>query len=322
MPLTDLPLDQLRSFRPEVAEPADFDDFWTGTIGEARAADRGFTLAPASTVLTEIVVEDLEYSGFGGDPVRAWVTRPIAATGPLPTVIEFLGFGGGRGLPGERLQWAASGFTHVLMDTRGQGSRWGSGGHTPDPHGSGASLGVMTRGILDPLEYYYRRLFTDGVRLVDTVRHLESVDATSIAVTGGSQGGGISLAVAALQPDLVGVMPDVPFLANFPRGVALTDSEPFSEIATYLGVHRDAVEQVFTTLSYFDGVNFARRIRMPALFSVALMDQVVLPSTVYSAYNHLASDDREIAVYPYNGHEGGQTFHWQRQVEWLRARIG
>lgn len=322
MPLTDLPVDQLDSFRPDVAEPADFDDFWTRTIGEARAADRGFTLTPAQTVLTEIVVDDLEFSGFGGDPVRAWVTRPVRTTGPLPTVIEFLGFGGGRGIPGERLQWAASGFTHVLMDTRGQGSRWGSGGHTPDPHGSGAAVGFMTRGILDPLDYYYRRLFTDGVRLVDTVRDLECVDASSIAVTGGSQGGGISLAVAALQPDLAGVMPDVPFLANFPRGVALTGSEPFSEVATYLAVHRDAVEEVFTTLSYFDGVNFARRIRMPALFSVALMDQVVLPSTVFSAYNHLASDDSEIAVYPYNGHEGGQTFHWQRQVEWLRARIG
>lgn len=322
MALSDLPIDELVHFRPDVPEPADFDAFWAKTIADSRAADRGHTLTPAQSVITELLIEDLVFSGFAGDPVHAWVTRPARETGPSPTVVEFIEFGGGRGLPGENIRWAAAGFVHVLMDTRGQGSRWGSGGHTPDPHGSGASVGFMTRGILDPHDYYYRRLFTDGVRLVDTVRGLESVDASKIALTGASQGGGISIAVAALHPDVIGVMPDVPFLANFPRAVALTDREPFSEIATYLAVHRDHVDEVFATLSYMDGVNFARRVTAPALFSVALMDRIVLPSTVYSAYNHLGSPDRQIEVYAFNDHEGGQSFQWVRQVEWLRSRLG
>lgn len=320
MPLTDLPLEQLRDFRPDVAEPADFDRFWEDTLAESRACGGAIERQAASTPIRELIVEDFTFPGFGGDPIRAWITRP-RREGRLPVVVEYIGYNGGRGLPGEKLEWAAAGYVHVLMDTRGQGSGWGTGGDTPDPHGSEASVpGFMTRGISDPATYYYRRVFTDGVRLIDAVRELPFVDAARIAVTGASQGGGIALAVGGLVPDLIGVLPDVPFLCHFGRSVQLTPDQPFMEIARYLAVHRDQDERVFRTLSYFDGVNFARRVTAPALFSVALMDGIVLPSSVFAAYNHLAVDEREIAVYPFNGHEGGQTHQWVRQAEWLSER--
>ncbi|MEV7609760.1 acetylxylan esterase [Microbacterium sp. NPDC089320] len=320
MPLTDLPLEQLRDFRPDVAEPSDFDRFWAETLDESRTAGGSPSLVPASTPITELIVEDLTFPGFAGEPVRAWVTRP-RREGRLPVVVEYIGYNGGRGVPGEKLEWAAAGYVHVLMDTRGQGSGWGTGGDTPDLHGSDASVpGFMTRGIGDPATYYYRRVFTDGVRLIDAVRELPFVDCERIAVTGSSQGGGIALAVGGLVPDLVGVLPDVPFLCHFGRSVQLTPDQPFMEITRYLAVHRDQDDRVFRTLSYFDGVNFARRVTAPSLFSVALMDGIVLPSSVFAAYNHLAVDDREIAIYPFNGHEGGQTHQWVRQAEWLSAR--
>ena len=321
MPLTDLPLTELRGLRPEVSEPADFDGFWRDTLAGSRALATATTLSPAATPIDALIVEDLTFSGFGGERIRGWVTRPRRAE-RLPVVIEYLGYGGGRGIPGERLHWAAAGYVHVLMDTRGQGAGWGTGGATPDPHGSdGAAPGFMTRGILHPDDYYYRRVFTDAVLLVDAVQDIPFADPARIAVTGGSQGGGISLAAAALHPGVVAVMPDVPFLCDFRRSVALTPGDPFGEIARYLSVHRDRGDQAFRTLSYFDGVNFARRIARPALFSVALMDDVVLPSSVFAAYNHLLTEDAAIEVYEFNGHEGGQLFHWQRQVEWLRERL-
>lgn len=179
MPLTDFPLDLLRSYKPDVAEPADFDDFWAGTLDASRRADRGYVLSPAKTPITGIKIEDLTFSGFNGEPISAWVTAPAYATGPLPTIVEFQGYNGGRGYPGEKLQWAASGYAHVFMDNRGQGSGWGNGGHTPDPYGSGPAVaGFMTRGIHDPNEYYYRRLITDAVRLVDLLKVLDFVDAS------------------------------------------------------------------------------------------------------------------------------------------------
>ncbi len=68
-------------------------------------------------------MHDLTFSGFDGDSIKAWATVPHGASGPLPTVVEFLGYGGGRGLPGMRLFWPSAGYVHLLMDTRGQAAR-------------------------------------------------------------------------------------------------------------------------------------------------------------------------------------------------------
>lgn len=320
MPRTDLTLDELRAYRSAAEVPADFDEFWDRTLAESRAAGDDVILVPAESPVSELVVEDLTFAGFGGEPIRGWVIRPRDAT-PRATVVQYLGYGGGRGLAHEHLQWASSGFVHVVMDTRGQGSAWGTGGDTPDPHGSGPAFpGFMTRGIQSRESYYYRRVFTDAVRLIDAVRGFDFVDPIAVAVTGGSQGGAISLAVAGLVPGLRAVMPDVPFLCDFRRSVELTPDAPFTELRNYLAIHRDVVDETFTTLAYFDGVNFARRATAPARFSVALMDPIVLPSTVFAAYNDYAGDDREIDVYPYNGHEGGQGHQWVTQARWLAGR--
>ena len=320
MPRTDLTLDELRAYRSAAEVPADFDEFWDRTLAESRAAGDDVILVPAESPVSELVVEDLTFAGFGGEPIRGWVIRPRDSQ-PRATVVQYVGYGGGRGLAHEHLQWASSGFVHVVMDTRGQGSAWGTGGDTPDPHGSGPAFpGFMTRGIQSRETYYYRRVFTDAVRLIDAVREFDFVDPTAVAVTGGSQGGAISLAVAGLVPGLRAVMPDVPFLCDFRRSVELTPDAPFTELRNYLAIHRDVVDETFTTLAYFDGVNFARRATAPARFSVALMDPIVLPSTVFAAYNDYAGDDREIDVYPYNGHEGGQGHQWVTQARWLAGR--
>ena len=320
VPRFDLTPTELTAYRPDVREPDDFDDFWSRTIAESRAAGGEVRRVLVDTPFTVFDVYDLTFPGFGGEPVSAWLTLPRGATGPLPAVVEFNGYGGGRGLPGERSDWAAAGYAHLFMDTRGQGSTWGSGGDTPDPHGTGPSAnGFLTRGIDHPDTYYYRRVFTDGVRAVDAIRSLPEVDATRVAIAGGSQGGGITLAVAGLSDGLIAAMPDVPFLCHFERAVGLTDSDPYQEVVRYLSVHRGADERVFDTLSYFDGANFAKRATAPALFSVALMDPVCPPSTVYAAFNHYRGD-KDIEVYTHNQHEGGQAFQWYAQAAFLAAR--
>lgn len=319
----DLSLAELERYAPDVAEPADFDAFWADSIAESRAAGHDPVLSPADTPLSGIRVRDVVFSGFAGDPVRGWLLLPRDADGPLPAVVEFAGYGGGRGLPHERLAWVAAGHAHFIMDTRGQGSAWGGAGATGDPHGSGPAFpGFMTRGILDPSTYYYRRVFVDAVLAVELVRSLPEVDPGRIAVAGASQGGGIALAAAALsEGPLVAALPDVPFLCHFERSVGLTDSAPYSEVAGFLRVHRDAGAAVFRTLSYFDGVNMAKRATAPALFSVGLMDTVTPPSSIFAAYNRYAGD-KEIAVYDFNEHEGGAPAHWPVQAAFLARTAG
>ena len=324
MPRFDFEPAVLRAYRPVVGEPADFDDFWARTLTESRSLSRPPELTAVDASLALVEVADLEFSGFGGDRVRGWVLRPAGVAAPLPAVVEFVGYGGGRGLPHEHLAWANAGYVHVVMDTRGQGSAWGAGGVTSDPHGSTPAVpGFMTRGITDPVDYYYRRVFTDAVLLVEAVRGLPGVDPGRVTVSGGSQGGGITIAVAGLVDGLFAAMPEVPFLCHFERAVGLTDAMPYGEIVRYLAVHRDMVDQTFATLSYFDGVNFAKRASAPALFSVGLIDPVCPPSTVYAARNHWAGGATAAGIveYAFNEHEAGRGYQWERQAPWLAYQL-
>lgn len=322
MPRFDLSPAELAAYLPEVREPADFDDFWSATLSESRAAGGDVTVVPAASPFSTVDVFDVTFPGFAGDPIKAWLIRPRGIEEPLPAVVEYIGYGGGRGAIGEKLGWASAGYAHLVMDTRGQGSAWGTGGSTPDPHGTGASTpGFMTRGIENPADYYYRRVFTDAVRAIDAVRTLPGIDPTRVSVAGASQGGGIAIAAAGLAEGLVAALPEVPFLCHFERAVGFTDRDPYQEIARYLSVHRGAEERVFETLSYFDGVNLAARADAATLFSVALMDFTCPPSTVYAAYNRYAGADKDIVVYPFNDHEGGQTLQFLRQADFLAARV-
>ncbi|WP_456785839.1 acetylxylan esterase [Cellulomonas sp. P5_C5] len=319
MALFDLPLDQLERYLSDAPEPADFDVFWASSVADARRHDVLLDVVPVPTGLTLVETWDVTFAGFDGQPVRAWYSRPAGVTADLPAVVEYLGYGRGRGLPQERLTWVAAGYAHLLMDTRGQGGQYGSGGDTPDPVGSGpAAPGFVTRGILDPATYYYRRVLTDAVRAVEAVRALPGVDR--VAVVGNSQGGGIALAVAGLVPDLAAVMVSAPFLCDIPRALSITDADPYGEIVRYLAVHRGAADQVLRTLSYVDGVHHARRAIAPALFATGLRDTVCPPSGVFAAHNAYAAE-REMAVYPYNHHEGGEAHHTARQLTWLAGRL-
>jgi cephalosporin-C deacetylase len=299
----DLHGDALHAYRSAVTDPEDFDAFWASTLAETREHDLNLVITPVDTGLATVAVFDVSFAGFDGTPVRGWLRLPPGSN--LPVVVEFIGYGGGRGHPLENLLWSSAGFAHFVMDTRGQGSG-GSRGDTPDPVGSDPAVpGVMTKGIGDKETYYYRRLFADAVRAVEAARQVPEVDPTRVAVLGSSQGGGIALAVAGLVPDLSAVIPRVPFLCDFPRATVITDRNPYHEIARYLKTHRDAVDRVSTTLRYFDGVNFGRRATAPAWFSAALMDITCPPSTVFGAYQTYAGP-KQIAVWPYNGHEGGE----------------
>ena len=317
--LFDLPLDELKNYKPPRHEPEDFDGFWRSTLEEARAHALEPTFTPVEVGLKTVVCFDVTFAGYGGQPVKGWFLRPHTDA-PLPGVVEYIGYGGGRGHPTDWLLWPSAGFAYLVMDTRGQGSTWRKG-DTPDRAGEGTNAhfpGFLTQGVLDPKTYYYRRLFVDAVRAVEALKSRGEVDPERVAVTGVSQGGGVALAVAGLVPGLAAVLPDVPFLCHYRRASQITNATPYKEIANYCKVHRDNVERVFRTLSYFDGVNFAARASARALFSVALMDDVCPPSTVFAAYNHYAGE-KDIRVYPYNGHEGGEGFQTEAKLEVLRT---
>ena len=324
MAWNDLTGEALRSYRSTAVAPVDLDSFWAQTLHEARRHDLAATFTPVATPLRLVQVEDVSFAGFDGQPVKAWLTLPAHSrpADRLPVVVEYIGYGGGRSLPTVPSLYALAGFAHLKMDTRGQGSTW-SPGHTPDGGADGAPQipGFMTRGVLDPKTYYYRRLITDAVRAVEAARSHPAVDPDRVAVTGRSQGGGLTIAAAALADGIVAAAPDVPFLCDIERATTLTDADPYAELARYCRTHRDQVERVFATLGHVDGVHLAARATAPALFGVALMDDICPPSTVYAAYQSWAGSKR-IVEYPYNGHEGGEDYHDVAVLDFLHEVFG
>lgn len=327
MPQYDLPLDLLEQYRPELPQPEGFAEFWRDTIAQARSVATDPRFEPVDAGLRLLDTYDVTFSGYGGHPIRGWLILPRGIEGPLPALVTYIGYGGGRGLLEEWTAMSAAGYAHLVMDTRGQGSGHRTG-VTPDPVGSGPHVsGVMTQGIEAPAEHYYRRVFTDAVRALDVLRAHPAVDASRVAVSGGSQGGGIALAVTGIL-GLLGestsaraAIIDVPFLSHMEHAVRMIDTMPYGEITRYLRTHRGSEAWVFDTLSYFDGTSFAPHASVPVMFSVALLDEICPPSTVYASYNRYAGP-REIRVYPFNGHEGGEAFQLAEHVRFLARELG
>lgn len=311
----DLPLNELRDFRSSIAPALDVVDFWSARLAAARSSASDPTLTDVRSPLARIRVRDLTFSGADGHPVRGWFLTPLGVDEPLPCIVQFVGYGGGRSLHHEWTLWPSAGWATLVMDTRGQGRS-----DTPDP-GYAANPqqpGFVTRGILDPETHYYTRVFVDAAQAVETAKRLPGVDPTRVAVGGQSQGGAITIAAAALSEDILGACIGVPFWCDVERASTLVDTHPYVELADYLRVRPGDLDQVRHTLSYLDGTVLASMATAPALFEIGLMDDVCPPSTCYAAHNAWGGP-KEVREYHWNGHEGGDSHHSAVALDWLGA---
>ena len=315
----DLTIEELKLYKPERNEPADFDSFWDQTLRQTRSYPLSVHFEKVETGLNLIETFDVTFNGYGGQPIKAWLNLPRQREAKLPCVVEYLGYGAGRGLPCDWLLWPVVGYASLIMDNRGQGNFVLKSDVPDDDPDSDTTqtAGVLTQGILSPKTYYYRRLFSDAVRAVEAARSHPAVNPNRLAVAGLSQGGGVALAVAGLMPNLAAVLTGVPFLCHFKRAVDLVNTDPYQEISRYLQTGQASEDLVYQTLSYFDGVNFAARATAPALFLAGLKDDICPPSTIFAAYNHY-SGEKDIRTWPCGHMECGGNFHIMEKVEFLQ----
>ena len=298
--LIDLPLDELRTYSPDLAEPPEFDHFWRATLAEVANHPLAATFEPVDdTIYTprRRVRRQLRRLWRADDQGLAVAARRRVVAAALRREFHTAMAADGRcrSIISDRSPRAAS----TLSWTRAAQGSSGSPGNTPGRRRLRAALPRLhdQRDRNRPQTYYYRRVFTDAVRAVEAACAWPQVDAERVAVAGTSQGGGIALAVAGLVSDRVrALVADVPFLCHFRRATEITDNPPYAEIKQYLACHRDRVDDVFGTLAYFDGVHFASRVQARSRFSVGLMDATCPPSTVFAAYNARVGGENDSGV--------------------------
>lgn len=304
MPVFEMPLEQLRQYRGINPRPADFDLYWDTAIREMKRTDPQVELVPASFQVPFAECFDLYFTGVRGARIHAKYLRPNNSSQPHPAVLQFHGYAGDAGDWAEKLGWVAGGFAVAALDCRGQG------GSSEDAGGvRGTTLnGHIIRGLDGaPEDLLFRQIFLDTAQLADLVMGFPEVDAGRVGAMGFSQGGGLTLACAALEPRIKRLVTGYPFLSDYRRvwEMDLT-KDAYAELRDYFRrfdpLHQREAE-IYTRLGYIDVQHLSERICGEVLMVTALMDTICPPSTQFAAYNKISKAPKQMLIYPDYGHE-------------------
>ena len=304
MPLLfDMPLEELYTYQGTNPRPDDLDSYWAAAIAEMQAVDPAIELIPADFQTPFARCSHLYFGGVGGARIHAKLLQPRHLDAPGPAVLMFHGYSGNSGDWYEKLGYVAQGFTVAALDCRGQG------GLSEDVGGvKGWTLrGHIVRGLEDsPEALLYRQIFLDTAQLAGIVMAMPEVDARRVGTWGGSQGGGLALACAALEPRIKRAAPMFPFLCDYQRVWEIDQAEnAYVELRDWFrrfDPTHERENEVFTRLGYIDVQHLASRIQAEVLMAVGLMDQICPPSTQFAAYNKIQSA-KSLKVYPDYQHE-------------------
>jgi cephalosporin-C deacetylase len=310
----DMSREELEAYAPDSYAPVDLDDYWAGTIRAALEQPLGVELEPYPLELAGVRCSSVRFEGFGGGSIAAWYLRPVGG-GAVPGVAVYHGYGGRAPRPLELYPLAAQGVAVLAMDCRAQD------GESSDRVGrdAGHFAGWMTDGVRDPEQYYYRYVYADAVRALEVLCSQPGVDGSRVAVTGISQGGGLSLAAAALSDRPCFVWSDIPFLCDIRRGVEVAPRGPYVEVSDFLRRWPGLEEQTWSTIAYVDLLNLADRVTCPTVVTVGLWDDICPPSTIYGTFRRLGSTDKQLKVQPFHRHELSYEIGEERLVALLDA---
>lgn len=303
MPLIDMPLEQLLTYGGRNPRPQDFDAYWQRGLDEMRATDAAVELVRSPFHAPGVECFDLYFTGVGGARIHVKYARPQRADGAHPAILMFHGYASHAGDWFDKVGYAALGFSVFAMDCRGQG---GSSQDTGDVRGTTLN-GHIIRGLDDhPDKLLFRQIFLDTVKLAEVAMAMPEVDAARVYASGGSQGGGLTLACAALEPRIAKAALAYPFLCDYRRVWEMDlATQAYQELRNYFRSHdprHEREDEIFTTLGYIDVQHLAARIQGKVLMAVGLADTICPPSTQFAAYNRITSE-KSYVLYPDFGHE-------------------
>lgn len=299
----DMPVHALTAYEGVSPRPLDFDAYWAAGLAEMHALGVKVRLAPAAFEVPYARCSHLTFTGVGGAEVHAKLLQPIRFDRAMPAVVFFHPYARGSADWVEYLPYVARGFTVAALDVRGQGGR----SHDTASIVGNTLRGHIVRGLDDrPEKLFYRAVFLDTAQLVRVVMALDGVDPERVGVSGMSQGGGLALACAALEPRVRMVAAIAPFLSDYRRvweiDLARDGYEQLQEYFRRFDPLHEREHEVFERLGYIDVQHLCPRIQAEVLMAVGLMDTICPPSTQYAAFNRIESA-KSTLVYPDFGHE-------------------
>lgn len=316
----DFSLEELNVYRPPLTnKPDDFSAFWKKQVESIEQLTPNVEVQFKEYPVPSVEVANLTFESWDGTRLKGLFVKPRGVEA-CPVILSFHGYTGTHGSPIDYLKWTSMGIAVYAFDVRGQGV-------SPDfaKYDNGTRLpGWMLHGLLQPESYYYTNVYKDLLMQFNWIVSGEAlVKHTKIALAGSSQGGGLALSVAGLVQNLDAVISDYPFLAHFERALKIAPSGPYMEIVNYFKYtdpQYKTAETVMRTLGYIDCVHFCEDIHCPAFMQIGLEDDITPPSTVFAAYNHLSSSDKQIEVYPQFSHESN-PFHEEKKLEFIKKTL-
>ena len=304
MPLMfDMPYEDLLIYEGTNPKPEDFETFWDRSLAVMHTIDPRIELIPAEFQVDYAECYHLYFTGVGDSRIHAKLLKPKGLSQPGPAVLMFHGYSMDSGDWYEKLGYVAQGFTVAAMDCRGQGGRSEDLGKV-----KGWTLhGHIVRGLdSHPNDLLYRSIFLDTAQLARIVMGMPDVDPGRVGATGGSQGGGLTLACAALEPKIKRAAPVFPFLCDYKRVWEIDqDVDAYVELRDWFrrfDPRHEREHDIFTQLGYIDVQHLAPRILGDVMMAVGLMDTVCPPSTQFAAYNKIRSQ-KSLVVFPDYEHE-------------------
>ena len=286
-------------FVSSVKRPADIDAFWADVLAQTAQiplqADVSYDSLRSSP---QVDVYQVHYTSLDHVRIAGWYARPANHAGQLPGLLVVPGYSMEPLIP---KNWAARGYAAFSVAPRGK--LRSNGQFNP------GYPGLLTHGIVDRNTYIYRGFYMDSCRGVDFLVSRDEVDADRLGVTGHSQGGGLSVVVAALRSEIKVATSGAPFLCGFMDAIELTDGYPYQEIADYLRLHPDSRQQVTDTVAYYDGISLAPKVACPIIVNIGLQDSTCPPETGYALFRAIGSEDKQLYDYDGFGHDANNAVH-------------
>ncbi|MDR1336159.1 MAG: acetylxylan esterase [Tannerella sp.] len=295
--------------RPATADPDDFDAFWTKALEEARREppDSRLRLLPELCTSGADVYEVSFRNEKPGSRIYGILRKP-RQPGRYPAILSVPG-AGIRPYSG-----ADYGDSIISLQIGIHGLPVTLPQEVYNSLGAGALSGYPSINRNNRDAHYYKRVYLGCVRAVDFLFELPEFDGYTVAVTGGSQGGALSIVTAALDPRIKYLAAFYPALCDY-AGYLNRRAGGWPH---YFRTETPGPNEV-ETLAYFDVVNFARRVRAKGMYSWGFNDVTCPPTSMYAAYNVIPGP-RELKVFLTTGH---WTFPEQNTfvTEWLLKQL-